>query len=100
MLIFAYFMLAPFLPCMAQDTPTPIPWYFDDGGISTSKNIIKIDPLGVAQGEYGLTWERFYYKILTVEISAGILSKQYKYKFLLDGLISDWYNNFNPEKPG
>jgi len=86
--------------CAAQEKTDSIPWFYDDGGISSAKNILKLDLTGILQGEYAVCWERMYYKNLCVQLSAGILSPRFSYKFLLDDLFCPWYNNFFPEKTG
>ncbi len=54
-------------------------YFFDDNAISSSKNTLKVDLLGLAQKELGLRWERAYVPKISFEAGAGILLEGYNH---------------------
>lgn len=52
-------------------------FYFDDGGISARKNIIKINILSAINGDLPLYYERALSKSFSIEIGAGLLLPYY-----------------------
>lgn len=48
-------------------------YIFDDGGISESKNLIKVNVLSIINGDLPFYYERILSKSLSIEIGAGIL---------------------------
>ena len=56
-----------------SDSTRNASWYFDDGGISESKNILKINVLSVITGDLPLYYERVISRSFTIEVGAGLL---------------------------
>lgn len=54
-----------------------IDYYFDDGGISTSKNNLKINLLTPVNGAYSLSCEHFFTRKLAIEMGATYLASYY-----------------------
>lgn len=92
------FTCTPFI-LNAQDTTKTTPWFFDDGGISKSRNTISIDLIGFVKNEYSLYWEHRYARAFSIELGAGIASKNYKFYFPIEPLSIDNLN-FKANNPG
>ena len=52
-------------------------YYFDDGSISESKNLVKINVLSIIIGDLPVYYERIFGKSFSIEIGAGILLPYY-----------------------
>ena len=52
-------------------------YYFDDGGISESKNLVKINVLSIVNGDLPVYYERIIGKSFSIEFGAGILLPYY-----------------------
>ena len=61
--------------------PEDVSTYFNDDGISNSKNIIKIGVLGLVRGDAHILYERILNKGLGVEIGFGIMMPYYVPEF-------------------
>lgn len=48
-------------------------YYFDDGGISTCNNVIKINTLSILNGDLPFFYERVFIDEISIEIGAGVL---------------------------
>jgi hypothetical protein len=59
-------------PLKAQVKEPDHAYYLNDGGISTSKNIIKLDGLSLIQGNLALLYERVINKTLSIETGGGL----------------------------
>lgn len=59
------------LPLKAQVKEPDHAYYLNDGGISTSKNIIKLDGLSLIQGNLALLYERVINKTVSIETGGG-----------------------------
>lgn len=51
--------------------------YLDDGGISRAKNLIKIEPLKLYEGNLQLNYERYIAENWSLEVGAGVLLNYY-----------------------
>jgi hypothetical protein len=70
LLLIIFFLIQPTLK--AQDKENDPSYYFQDKGISSSKNIIKMDLLSLLRGNVGLNYERVLNKTLTIESGLGL----------------------------
>jgi len=52
-------------------------YFLDDGGISNSKNLLKVNVLSIVNGDLPFYYERVLSKSFSVEIGAGILLPYY-----------------------
>ena len=52
-------------------------YYFDDGGISESKNLFKINVLSIVNGDLPVYYERILGNSFSIEVGAGILLPYY-----------------------
>jgi|GEM_PF-6214502 hypothetical protein len=59
------------------------PWFFDDGGISERRDIIKTDIANLWVGDYGLQWEHRYSRVFSFELGLGKVSRDYDFTFPL-----------------
>lgn len=60
-----------------NDSITDISYYFDDGGISEAKNIIKINALAIVNGDLPFSLEKTISEAFGIEIGFGILLPYY-----------------------
>jgi len=52
-------------------------WYFDDGGVSVARNVVKVNVWSVIIGDLPVYYERVLSKSLSIEVGAGILLPYY-----------------------
>lgn len=67
---------------------------FDDGNISTSKNLVKVNPTAFIAGDLPIFYERVISDVVGVEIGIGYLIDMKSYEFTLA------MEEFGPERKG
>lgn len=74
-----------FIIAQESDT-TNIFYYFDDGGISNSRNVVKFNTLSILNGDLPVYYEVALNNAFTLEVGAGILLPYYfpKLNFFYD----------------
>jgi len=97
-ILYLILLLEPFV-LSAQDSTKATPWFFDDGGISKSRNTVSINPLGIYRGEYCIYWENRCTRHYSFEVGGGVLSQKYDFHFL-SLLPENFRLDFKPSKPG
>lgn len=78
LLILAIFLMS-ILSLLGQDTS--LDKYFDDKGLSTSKNILKLNLSSIIVGDYSLMYERLLGESFRIEIGFGVLASYYTKEF-------------------
>lgn len=82
------------LPAQSDSTQNNA-YYFDDGGVSEAKNLIKLNILSIINGDLPVYYERVLSKSFSIEIGAGILFPYYIPE--LPQLSSDSHRIENPD---
>lgn len=68
-----FFLLAQNNLLAQNDSIQDNSYYFDDGGVAGSRNLLKINLLAVVHGDLAFNYERILSKRFSLEVGAGIL---------------------------
>lgn len=75
---FLLFLIFSQINTLAQTTDTTdISYYFDDGDISISKNILKLNVASLVTGDLNLSYERKIANWFAIEVAGGVLLPYY-----------------------
>lgn len=76
--IITFFLFLSFDTVYAQsDSIQDNSYYFDDGGISDAKNVIKLNILSTINGDLSLFYERVLFNSFSIEFGAGLILPYY-----------------------
>lgn len=87
--IFLFFVQFCGFEVLAQINSDSLTKYFDDGGISNAKNIVKVNLASTISGDASVFYERIVGSVFSVEVGTGLLLKHY---------IPDYYEFSNPDE--
>lgn len=82
----------------SQADTTDYSYYFDDSGISTSRNVLKTDVVALVHGEMALLYERTISDGISLEGGLGLLLPYYVHDFL--PLLFDGHPEFTNDELG
>ncbi|MFH2143964.1 MAG: hypothetical protein ABIJ97_16180 [Bacteroidota bacterium] len=77
-LISLFVLQLPVNKFLAQnDSIEDISYYFDDGGISEGKNIVKLNVLAIINGDLPVSYEKTLTNLFSIEVGVGLLLPYY-----------------------